>query len=118
VGSYPDTAVLRDGNGDFAGRRGSATHLAASVYVASQASPTIDISRADNFEITLTGSGVFTLLNGIKGQSGVITLSNAATNITGYASNIKWRTTPTSLQATETFAYFVWHDGYISIGRV
>ncbi len=118
TGSYPDTAVLRDGNGDFAGRRVSATHLAASVYVASQASPTIDISRADNFEITLTGSGVFTLLNGIKGQSGVITLSNAATNITGYASNIKWRTMPTSLQATETFAYFVWHDGYISIGRV
>jgi len=118
TGSYPDTAVLRDGNGDFAGRRVSAIHIAASVHVASQASPTIDLSRADNFEITLTGSGVFTLLNGIKGQSGVITISNAATNITGYASNIKWRTTPTNLQATETFAYFVWHDGYISIGRV
>lgn len=91
---------------------------ATSVYTASQANPTIDLSRADNFEITLTGSGVLTLNNGIKGQSGVITISNAATNITGYASNIKWRTTPTSLQATETFAYFVWHDGYISIGRV
>ena len=118
TGSYPDTAVLRDGNGDFAGRRVSAIHIAASVHVASQASPTIDLSRADNFEITLTGSGVFTLLNGIKGQSGVIVISNAAANITGYASNIKWRTTPTNLQATETFAYFVWHDGYISIGRV
>ena len=118
TGNYPNTAVLRDGNGDFAGRRVSATHLAASVYKASQANPTIDLAQADNFEITLTGSGVFTLLNGIKGQSGVITLSNAATNITGYASNIKWRTMPTSLQATETFAYFVWHDGYISIGRV
>ena len=91
---------------------------ATSVYTASQASPTIDLSRADNFEITLTGSGVLTLNNGIKGQSGVITLSNAAANITGYASNIKWRTTPTNLQATETFAYFIWHDGYISIGRV
>ena len=118
TGSYPDTAVLRDGNGDFAGRRVSATHLAASVYKASQANPTIDLAQADNFEITLTGSGVLTLNNGIKGQSGVVTLSNAATNITGYASNVKWRTTPTSLQATETFAYFVWHDGYISIGRV
>ena len=91
---------------------------AASVYTASQANPTIDLSKADNFELTLTGSGVLTLNNGIKGQSGVIAISNAATNITGYASNIKWRTTPTSLQATETFAYFVWHDGYISIGRV
>lgn len=91
---------------------------ATSVYTASQVNPTIDLSKADNFEIALTGSGVFTLLNGIKGQSGVITLSNAAANITGYASNIKWRTMPTSLQATETFAYFVWHDGYISIGRV
>ena len=91
---------------------------ATSVYTASQANPTIDLSLADNFELTLTGSGVLTLNNGIKGQSGVITLSNAATNITGYASNIKWRTTPTNLQATETFAYFVWHDEYISIGRV
>ena len=118
TGSYPDTAVLRDGNGDFAGRRVSATHLAASVHVASQANPTIDLTQADNFEITLTGGGVLTLSNGVKGQSGVITISNAAANITGYASNIKWRTTPTSLQATETFAYFVWYDGYISIGRV
>ena len=118
TGSYPDTAVLRDGNGDFAGRRVSATHLAASVHVASQAHPTIDLTQADNFEITLTGGGVLTLSNGVKGQSGVITISNAAANITGYASNIKWRTTPTSLQATETFAYFVWYDGYISIGRV
>ena len=91
---------------------------ATSVYTSSQASPTIDLSKADNFELTLTGSGVLTLNNGIKGLSGVITLSNAAANITGYASNIKWRTMPTSLQATETFAYFVWHDGYISIGRV
>ena len=91
---------------------------ATSVYTASQTNPTIDLSLADNFELTLTGSGVLTLNNGIKGQSGVIAISNAAANITGYASNIKWRTTPTSLQATETFAYFVWHDGYISIGRV
>ena len=91
---------------------------ATSVYTASQANPTIDLSKADNFELTLTGSGVLTLNNGIKGQSGVIAISNAAANITGYASNIRWRTTPTSLQATETFAYFVWHDGYISIGRV
>ena len=91
---------------------------ATSVYTASQANPTIDLSLADNFELTLTGSGVLTLNNGIKGQSGVIAISNAATNITGYAPNVKWRTTPTSLQATETFAYFVWHDGYISIGRV
>lgn len=91
---------------------------ATSVYTASQANPTIDLSRADNFEITLTGSGILTLINGVKGQSGVIAVSNAAANITGYASNVKWRTTPTGLQATETFAYFVWHDGYISIGRV
>nr|DAP15968.1 MAG TPA: hypothetical protein [Caudoviricetes sp.] len=91
---------------------------ATSVYTASQTNPTIDLSKADNFELTLTGSGVLTLNNGIKGQSGVIAISNAAANITGYASNVKWRTTPTSLQATETFAYFVWHDGYISIGRV
>lgn len=169
TGNYPNTAVLRDANGDFAGRYIEAAQLkmstpaqdylftpsneilfrqshqdgqnwlrtvsadkfrenlklfrldqrnATSVYTASQANPTIDLSKADNFEITLTGSGVLTLNNGIKGQSGVITLSNAATNITGYASNIKWRTMPTSLQATETFAYFVWRDGYISIGRV
>ena len=169
VGSYPDTAVLRNSNGDFAGRHIEATQFkmsadeqgylfapsneiifrhtqqegqnwlravkadkfsetlklfkldrrnATSVYTASQANPTIDLSKADNFELTLTGSGVLSLNNGIKGQSGVITLSNAAANITGYASNIKWRTTPTNLQATETFAYFVWHDGYISIGRV
>lgn len=91
---------------------------ATSVYTASQTNPTIDLSLADNFELTLTGSGVLTLNNGIKGQSGVIAISNAATNITGYASNVKWRTTPTSLQATETFAYFVWSDKYISIGRV
>ena len=91
---------------------------ATSVYEASQASPTIDLSKADNFELTLTVSGALTLNNGIDGQSGVIAINNAATNITGYASNIKWRTTPTSLQATEIFAYFVWHDGYISIGRV
>ena len=118
VGTYPDTAVMRDGNGDFSGRRVSVIHLNASVHVASQASPTIDLTQADNFELTLTGSGVLTLNNGVKGQSGVINISNAAANITGYASNIKWRTTPTSLQATETFAYFVWQDGYISIGRV
>jgi len=66
----------------------------------------------------LTSKGVLTLANGVRGQSGVIAISNAAANITGYASNVKWRTTPTSLQSTETFAYFVWHDGYISIGRV
>ena len=169
TGNYPDTAVMRNENGDFSGRYIEAAQLkmsapkedaiftptneiifrqthqdgqnwlravsadklrealklfrldrrnATSVYTASQASPTIDLSRADNFEITLTGGGVLTLSNGVKGQSGVITLSNAAANITGYASNIKWRTMPTSLQATETFAYFVWHDGYISIGRV
>ena len=169
TGNYPNTAVLRDTNGDFAGRYIEAAQFrmsmpaqdslfippneilfrqshqdgqnllraistdkfkevlklfrldqrnATSVYTASQANPTIDLSKADNFEITLTGSGVLTLNNGIKGQSGVIAIINAATNITGYASNIKWRTTPTNLQATEIFAYFVWHDGYISIGRV
>ena len=117
-GSYANTGVMRNENGDFSGRRISVIHLDASIHVASQANPTIDLSKADNFEITLTGSGVLTLNNGIKGQSGVISIANAATNITGYASNIKWRTTPTNLQATETFAYFVWHDGYISIGRV
>ena len=111
IGAYPNTAVLRDANGGI-----SAAHLSSSILTGNSA--TLDLSKADNFEITLTSKGVLTLANGVRGQSGVIAISNAAANITGYASNIKWRTTPTNLQATETFAYFVWHDGYISIGRV
>lgn len=111
IGAYPNTAVLRDANGGI-----SAAHLSSSILTGNSA--TLDLSKADNFEITLTSKGVLTLANGVRGQSGVIAISNAAANITGYASNVKWRTTPTSLQATETFAYFVWHDGYISIGRV
>lgn len=111
IGAYPNTAVLRDANGGI-----SAAHLSSSILTGNSA--TLDLSKADNFEITLTNKGVLTLANGVRGQSGVIAISNAAANITGYASNVKWRTTPTSLQSTETFAYFVWHDGYISIGRV
>ena len=91
---------------------------ATAVFTVSQPKPIFDLALSDNFEVTLTGSGVLELHNGIRGQSGVIRINNASTGITGYASNIKWRTTPTNLQASEIFAYFVWQDGYISIGRV
>nr|DAO82990.1 MAG TPA: collagen triple helix repeat protein [Caudoviricetes sp.] len=83
-----------------------------------QPSPTIDLSEANNFELTITGSGVLTLINGKKGQSGLITMNNAAATITGYAPNLRFRNVPTSLQALETFVYHVWNDGYIIMNQI
>lgn len=78
---------------------------------------TADLNLSDNFILSPTANGVLTLNNPKVGQSGVIVI-NSASSITGYSSNIKFRTTPSGLGSTEVFAYFVASASDIRMGRV
>lgn len=77
----------------------------------------VDLSRGDNFTMALNSSSVLTLTNPSIGQSGVL-IVDGATNISGYSPNISFRIVPSSLNATETFAYFVQSGDVIKMGRV
>ncbi|RAZ59957.1 phage tail protein [Campylobacter hyointestinalis] len=77
----------------------------------------VDLSQGDNFTVSLSSSGMLTLINPSVGQSGVLIISGA-TNISGFSSNISFRIVPTNLNSTETFAYFVQSQNVIKMGRV
>lgn len=80
-------------------------------------SPTIDLSKANCFELTIQAAGVLTLSNGIKGQTGLIMI-NAANLINGFATNIKFRKVPSfPLNSIEVFSYFWVNDDYIAMAR-
>ena len=81
----------------------------------------LGLNEAVNFVLTLTKS-IFSVIDGGSltpetiGQSGVIVVKGAR-NIRGWQNFIKWRETPTDLNDTEVFAYFVASRAEVYMGR-
>ncbi|MBR8464269.1 hypothetical protein KDD93_06805 [Campylobacter sp. faydin G-24] len=113
--STPNTAVLRDNQGDFETNKITLNKIKSNITTINNAN--VDLSLSDNFVINLSEQSVLTLSNAKAGESGVI-IVNEATNITGYSSNIIFRVIPTGLKQSEVFAYFVQSEDSIRMGRV
>lgn len=78
----------------------------------------IDLAGNNNFELTATATNITaTNIASAIGQSGII-IVHTAENITGWATEFKFKSVPTDLTGDEVFAYFVEDATNIWIGRV
>ena len=77
-----------------------------------QTSNIIDLSKADNYEITLSSPVILEFKNALKGQSGVIKINNAR-NITRFngVTFADVNMDPSNFKKHVIFAYFNFSDG-------
>ena len=101
--------AVRAGGNDFTGIQTTAIDTTT-------ASNVIDFSTENNFVFTATSANV-TSSNLSVGQSGVIVIQSAE-NVTGWSTEFKFKTTPSSLTGDETFGYFIQSATIIRIGRM
>jgi len=80
------------------------------------ASNVIDFDTENNFVFTATSANV-TATNLNVGQSGIIVIQSAE-NVTGWGTEFKFKTVPSSLTGDETFGYFIQSTTIIRIGRM